>query len=173
MPATSPTCHVTNAVPLTPYRTPRAPRRHTCSCRVPPCNFAVRILVLRCQRWRAAALARLVRVALDLALHSASHAVHALFQMLRAAGRSVVNSVARAPPMAVRVSARLVGKRRRCLPVVALTPSALCQALCADLVTARGTRGGVGFKAPRAPTLPVRLPLAACACAACANPNLS
>ena len=75
----------------------------------------MRIVVLRSQRWRAAALARLVRVALDLPLHAASHAVRAPFQMLRAACRSVVLSASRAHPMAVRLRARLVGKRRRCL----------------------------------------------------------
>ena len=51
--------------------------------------------------------------ALDAPLHAASHAVRAPVQMLRAVGRSVVNSVSRAPPMAVRLRARLVGKRRR------------------------------------------------------------
>ena len=84
----------------------------------PSCSVAVRVATLRSQRWRAAALARLVCTAfaaLDTPLHTASHAVHALFQMLRAAGRSVVNSVSRTPPMAVRLRARLVGKQRRCL----------------------------------------------------------
>ena len=76
------------------------------------CNAALSAL------WRAAALARLVCTAfaaLDAPLHTASHAVHALFQMLGAAGRSVVNSVSRTPPMAVRLRARLVDKQRRCL----------------------------------------------------------
>ena len=78
----------------------------------------MRIATLRCQRWRAAALARLVCtafVALDAPLHAASHAVRAPSQMLRAACRSVALSVSRAPPMAVRVRARVVGKQRRCL----------------------------------------------------------
>ena len=66
--------------------------------------------MLRSQRWRAAALAQLVRVALDLPPHAASHAVRAPVQMLRAVGRSVVLSVSRAPPMAVRLRARMVGK---------------------------------------------------------------
>ena len=78
----------------------------------------MRVATLRSKRWRAAALARLVCTAfaaLDAPLHVASHAVRAPVQMLRAVGRSVVNSVSRAPPMAVRLRARLVGKRRRCL----------------------------------------------------------
>ena len=71
-------------------------------------------------------------------------------------------------------SARASGWQAAPLPVVALTPPwTFCQALGADLVTAREVYGSVGFKAPSALTLPVRLPLAARACAACANPNLS
>ena len=77
-------------------------------------SVAVRIAALRTKRWRVAALARLVRVA-SVALDLPRHAVRAPVQMLRAVGRSVVNSVSRAPPMAVRLRARLVGKRRRCL----------------------------------------------------------
>ena len=80
-------------------------------------SVAVRIAALRTKRWRVAALARLVRVAsvaLDLPRHAASHVVRAPVQMLRAVGRSVVNSVSRAPPVAVRQRARLFGKRRRC-----------------------------------------------------------
>jgi hypothetical protein len=83
-----------------------------------PCDVAVRIAALRTKRWRVAALARLVRVAsvaLDLPRHAASRAVRAPVQMLRAVGRSVVNRVSRAPPVAVRQRARLFGKRRRCL----------------------------------------------------------
>ena len=69
--------------------------------------------------------------------------------------------------MAVR--ARVVGKAAP-LPVVALTPPrTFCQALRTDLLTAHGVRGGVVFKASRAPTLPVRLLLAVYAFAACAN----
>jgi hypothetical protein len=68
-------------------------------------------------------------------------------------------------------SARASGWQAAPLPVVAMTPPwTFCQALRADLLTARGVRGGVGFKAPSALTLPVRLPRAVCACAACANP---
>ena len=78
----------------------------------------MRVATLRSQRWRAAALTRLVCTAfaaLDAPLHAASYAVRAPVRMLRAAGRSVASSVSRAPPMAVRLRARLVGKRRRCL----------------------------------------------------------
>ena len=65
-------------------------------------------------------------------------------------------------------SARASGWQAAPLPVVAMTPPwTFCQALRADLLTARGVRGGVGFKAPSALTLPVRLPRAVCACAAC------
>ena len=74
----------------------------------------MRVATLRSQRWRAAALARLVCTAFA-ALDAPLHAVRAPVQMLRAVGRSVANSVSRAPPMAVRLRARLVGKRRRCL----------------------------------------------------------
>jgi hypothetical protein len=92
-----------------------------------PCDVTVRVATLRSQRWRALALTRLVRFALDLPLHAASHALRAPSQMLRAACRSVVYSVSCAPPVAVRQRARLVGKRRRCPPVVALThPRAFC-----------------------------------------------
>ena len=74
--------------------------------------------------------------------------------------------------MAVRQRARLAGKRRRCL-CSSNTPWTFCQALRADLATAREVYDGVGVKVPRAPTLPVRLLLAVCACAAFATPNLS
>ena len=47
------------------------------------------------------------------------------------------------------------------------------QALRTNLLTVRDVFGGVGVKAPRAPTLAVRHPLAACACVPCARPNLS
>jgi hypothetical protein len=102
---------------------PLIPRRPLCAVAPAvaasfPCGVEVRIATLRCQRWRAAALARLLCTAfaaLDAPLHAAAHAVRAPSQMLRSACRSVVLSASRAPPMAVRVRARVVGKQRRCL----------------------------------------------------------
>jgi hypothetical protein len=100
--------------------TPLSPAARPSHLQLPrlPCDVAVRIAALRSKRWRVAALARLVRVAsvaLDLPLHAASHALRAPSQMLRAACRGVLLSASRAPPVAVRQRARLVGKRRRCL----------------------------------------------------------
>jgi hypothetical protein len=131
VPATSPVCHVIELHPHGPL--PAARPSHLQLPRLPS-DVAVRIAVLVSQRWRAVALARLVRVALDaldLPLHAGAHAVRAPSQMLRAACRGVALSVSRAPPMVVRVRARLVGKRRHCPPFVVLTPPCVFCRRCA------------------------------------------
>jgi hypothetical protein len=74
--------------------------------------------------------------------------------------------------MEVRLCARLVARSTAACCGADL-PCAFCQVLRADLLTSCGVRGGVSVKVQCAPTVTVRLPLATCAFAACANPNLS
>ena len=164
--------------PSAPCSRQPASRRRTRCC----CVFPLR----RRGAYRNAALSALARGG------SRATRVHRLCRLGRATARSLSRR-ARALPDAARCVSQCGAQRvtrasyggarpRACgwqaapLPVVALTPTppwTFCQALGADLLTARGVLGGVGFKAPRAPTLPVRLLLAVYAFAACANPNLS
>ena len=96
-----------------------------------------------------------------------SRRARALPDAARCVSQCGAQRVARASDGGAR--ARACGWQAAPLPVVALTPPwTFCQAR-ADLLTAHGVRGGVVFKASRAPTLSVRLTLAVYAFAACAN----
>ena len=102
------------AAPRTARRAPRAVAPAT--AKSAPCDVAVRVATLRSQRCAR----RLSRNSCALAwtfapLHTASHAVRAPVQMLRAAFRGVAMSASRAPAAkAVRQRTGLFGKRRRC-----------------------------------------------------------
>ena len=178
-----------------PLRTGTRTQKKTCRCHVirlhlltllspvarpsqpqlprPPCSVAVRVVIPLSQRWRAAAVARLVRVALS---PCTCHCMLPLTPCARPsrcyALRVAVWCSSRRAHLLWRCVCARVWWKEAPLPAVALTlPCAFCQALRADLLTACGVRGGVSVKMQCAPTLPVRHTLTAWA--ACANPNLS